>query len=355
MTNGISASVRRVRGSDLAVLEVGPRRLEVLSLGAHLIGLWSPDREGRVDNVVVSMRDVEGSPDVDAYRDPARNPYLGSIVGRYANRIAGSAMVLDGATHRLVSNEGPNQLHGGPGGFSTREWDLDVATGDRGARVELHLVSPDGDQGFPGQLDVAVTYRLDLDGTMSIQMSATTDEATVVNLTNHTYWNLAGTTNAVDATVADHELSVAADRVVEVDADLLPTGRLVPVDAMGMGLRTPVRVGDLLEVPAFAATGGVDHCWVLDAAAVDRPRITLSDPSSGRRIRVGTDQPGVQVYTANHGAGPLPRHGAVCLETQHLPDSPNQPAFPSPVIRPGQVYAHSHVVRLDAAGSTAQP
>ncbi len=351
MNGSVTASIVGVRGAEVAVLEVGERRLEVLDHGAHLVGLWVPDRSGNVDNIVVSLRDRAGVPDVAAYRDPLRNPYLGAIVGRFANRIAGSRFVLDGTEHRLAPNEGDNQLHGGPGGFSTRDWDLGVTSDDDGAQVDLRLVSLGGDQGFPGRLEVTARYRLDLDGTLTIAMTATTDAPTVVNLTNHTYWNLSGSGGAgPHQTVAEQRLSIAAAQVVEVDGDLLPTGRLMPVGGTPLDLTDPVRLGDLLESPFFASTGGVDHCWVLDDPVVERPSVTLVDPGSGRRIRVCTDQPGVQLYTANHGAGPMSRHTAVCLETQHLPDSPNQPTFPSPVLYPGQTYHHTHVVTLDVIG-----
>jgi aldose 1-epimerase len=334
-----------VRSPRFVTLRAGELRAEVLSYGAHLVGLWAPDRDGRLDNVVVSLRRPDGTVDIDAYCDPVRNPYLGAMAGRYANRIAGAGFELDGVVHRLVPNEGPNQLHGGPDGFSRLDWTESVR--DDGAAVTLRLTSPDGDQGFPGRVDVAVTYELCDDATLRIDVEGTTDAPTVLNVTNHSYWNLAGTssTAAADhATVRDHVLSVAADRVVRVDADLVPTGALDLVEGTPFDLRRPTRLGAAIDAAELAPVGGLDHCLVLDGT---EPAAELTDPASGRRLRIRTDQPGLQVYTANHGAGPLPQHGAVCLESQHLPDSPNRPEFPSPVLRPGETYRHRHVVTLD--------
>lgn len=351
MTGGTPApSVGRVgiSGSELVTLSAGPHRAEVLSYGAHLVGLWTPDRRGGIDDVVVSLRDPEGAVDVEGYRDPVRNPHLGGMAGRYANRIAGARFELDGVQHHLVPNEGGNQLHGGPRGFDRCEWSVTTEVDDRAASAVLTLVSPDGDQGYPGRVEVTVTYRLGVDDTLSIEVRGVTDAPTVLNVTNHTYWNLSGTSRPAaraDATVADHLLQVSADRFVRVDEALLPTGDLDPVEGTPFDLRRPTLLGEVVDTPGLAATGGLDHCLVLDGT---QPAAVLQHPASGRRIRVHTDQPGIQVYTANHGAGPLPRHGAVCLETQHLPDSPNRPAFPSPVLRPGETYLHRHVVHLDA-------
>jgi aldose 1-epimerase len=346
----VSADQRAEGDSALATLRVGDCTAEVLAYGAHLVGLWTPDRDGRSDNVVVSLRSPGGAVDLAAYRDPVRNPHLGGIAGRYANRIAGAAFELDGVRHRLVPNEGPNQLHGGPVGFDRREWSLATHADERSARAVLGLVSDDGDQGFPGRVEAQVTYRLTVEGELHIEARATTDAATVVNLTNHTYWNLSGTASPLAATaasIAGHRLRVAAERVVEVDGGLLPTGHLEPVAGSVFDLRSPVPLGEILDRDELSAVGGLDHCYVLTGTS---PAAELVDPASGRRIRVRTDQPGLQVYTANHGAGPLPRHGAVCLESQHLPDSPNQPTFPSPLLRPGATYRHDHVVQLDLVG-----
>lgn len=357
--DGIGSVGRERRdGTEVVVLELGELRAEVLTYGAHLVGLWAPDRDGRADDVVVSLRDVDGRVDVDAYRDPTRNPHLGGIAGRYANRIHGACFELDGVTHHLVANEGPHQLHGGPEGFDRREWEvLDTHEWDRAA-VTLGLRSHDGDQGFPGTVDVQVTYALEPGGVLRIECEARTDAPTVLNLTNHTYWNLAGSrvgAAAAAAALAAHELRVDADRVVVVDRALLPTGELAPVDDSPFDLRHGVRLGRVLDDPALAQVGGLDHCLVLGEHSPDAAVIELVHPPSGRRLRISTDQPGVQVYTANHGAGPWPEHAAVCLETQHLPDSPNQPGFPSPVLRPGATARHRHVVVVDVVDAPGAP
>jgi aldose 1-epimerase len=322
----------------VVTLRAGAITAEVLTYGAHLVGLWVPDRDGRLDNVVVSLRTPDGTVDVDAYRDPVRNPHLGGMAGRFANRIAGAAFELDGVVHRLVPNEGPNQLHGGPDGFDRCDWTVSVR--DDGAAAQLQLTSPDGDQGFPGRVEVTVTYELSADGSLGIDVEGRTDAPTVLNVTNHAYWNLAGTSSPTapqDATVREHLLSVAADRVVRVDEALLPTGALDPVQGTVFDLRSATPLGTVIDAGELAPVGGLDHCFVLDGS---EPAAELVDPGSGRRLRLVTDQPGLQVYTSNHGAGPLPRHAAVCLESQHLPDAPNQSGFPSAVLRPGATYRH---------------
>lgn len=354
MSDDQIGTVERERrdGSELVTLELGGLRAEVLTYGAHLVGLSTPDRDGRLDDVVVSLRDLDGGIDVGAYRDPVRNPHLGGIAGRYANRIAGAAFELDGVRHQLVANEGPHLLHGGPEGFDRREWTvLDTHEWDR-AGVTLGLTSPSGDQGFPGTVEARVTYSLEPGGVLRIDAEASTDAPTVLSLTNHTYWNLGGARvgpAGAAAALAEHELRVHADRVVVVDGALLPTGELASVQGGPFDLRRGARLGDVLVDPALARVGGLDHCLVLAGHEPDEPVIELVHPGSGRRLRIGTDQPGVQVYTSNHGAGPWPEHGAICLETQHLPDAPNQPRFPSPVLRPGQTYRHRHEVRIDTA------
>ncbi|CAN5630358.1 galactose mutarotase [soil metagenome] len=334
------------------MLQAGSLRIEVLTYGAHLIGVWFPDRHGAVDNLVASLRDDDGGPDLDGYEDPQANPHLGSIVGRYANRIAGASFELDGAVVELLANEGVNQLHGGPVGFDRYVWSASGATDDHGAQVVLRHDSPDGDQGYSGTVHLEVTYRVDIDGTLTIAMAGTTDAPTVLNPTNHAYWNLGGT-GAPDCSVAGHQLRVDADRHVEVDYQLIPTGQLLAVDATVFDLRNESPVERLLYDPSLWGTGGIDHCLVFGAAAsggvVGLDGVSgvggvaeLSEPVSGRRMRLETDQPGLQVYTSNHGAGALPRHSTICLESQSLPDAPNQPGFPSAVLRPGETYRHRH-------------
>ena len=349
MTAVPQVDVERAGQDELVRLVAGDVEIEVLSYGAHLVSVRWPDREGRVDDVVVSLRRADGTLDRAAYRDPRLNPHLGGMVGRYANRIGGASFDLDGQRHRLVANEDANQLHGGPDGFDRRPWRVRTERSDDAAAAELSLVSVDGDQGYPGEVSVRTTYRLSVVGELSIETVATTDAPTVLSIANHSYWNLAGTTGLPGgATVRDHVLRLDADRIVVVDSSKVPTGELLAVVGTAFDLQAPVTIGEVLDRPEIRALGGLDHCYVLDQPITERVAgfAELSDPASGRRIRLGTDQPGVQVYTANHGAGPLPAHAAICLETQHLPDAPNRPSFPSAVLRPGETYRHRHVIRF---------
>lgn len=300
--------VERVR------VDNGRLAIEVLSLGAHLAGVWFPDRDGgRESNLTRSL------PSLDAYANPDINKGYGSTIGRYANRIAGAAFDLDGHRYNVIANEGPNQLHGGPDHFGFRPWSIEAT--DDGARCRL--ISPDGDQGFPGTVTVTVDYVVDGDA-LEIRYEATTDAPTVVNLTNHAYWNLAGSDDA-----RSHVLQVVTDRVLMVDEASIPTTLVWVDDVPGFDLRQPV--------PLTERPNGFDHCFV--GASLVPPvaeiRAVLADPASGRTMIVTTDQPGLQVYTATFAEPP---YSAVCLEAQLLPDTPNRPDFGSAVLRPGQTY-----------------
>lgn len=289
--------------------------VEVWDLGATLVALAVPDGSGgRVDTVL-------RHPDVAHYADPDdRRGYLGATIGRYANRIAGSRFVLDGRSYSLTANEGPNHLHGGRVGFDQRVW---VATiGDE--EVTFSLVSDDGDQGYPGRLTASVRYGL-LGPTLEIEYRATTDAPTVVNLTNHAYWNLAG-----GGSIADQEIVVAADRWLPVDDASIPIDGPTAVDRTRFDFRQPTRLDDTL------ALGGVDQCLLVDGQGF-RDVATLTHPPTGRSMVVATDQPAIQLYTANHLDTP---YTAVCLETQRAPDAPNQPELGPSVLRPGETYRH---------------
>lgn len=296
---------------DAAVLTIGgaPLRVDVLTVGATLIGVWCPDAAGEVANVVLRLDDL------DAYRDPVRNPYLGSTVGRFANRIAGARFTLDGVEHPLTANEGTTCLHGGADGWSFRDWDVVDHLDDR---VVLRLVSPDGDQGFPGEVTATVTYRVD-GWTVHVEAEATTTAASPISMTNHAYWNLAGS-----GTIDRHWITVQAERVVDVDAQLLPTGTTSPVVGTDLDLRGGVRVG----------RRGLDHCWW---PALGGWRAGLAH-RSGRSFTLRTDQPSIQVYTADGLGAPFGARAGVCFEPQQLPDAPNQPGFPSAILRPGDTY-----------------
>ena len=297
-------------------LERAGTRLRLLTYGGVLQSVEVPDRNGNVADVVL------GFPDAASYPE-SRGSYFGALVGRYANRIADGAFTLDGRAYRLARNDGPNHLHGGEEGFDRRVWDAEAAD-DHGVR--LSRVSPDGEEGFPGRLEVSATYTLDADGALRIDYRAVTDAPTHVNLTNHTYWNLSG---AGSGPATGHELRIAAGRVTTVDGATMPTGELAPVDGTRFDFRTSRPVGP-----------GYDHNFVLDEDGSTAAE--LYDPVSGRVLTITTTEPGIQLYTGDHFDGkPYGPGEGIALETQHFPDSPNRPAFPSTVLRPGEVYASS--------------
>ncbi|MCI2239901.1 galactose mutarotase [Paenibacillus sp. TRM 82003] len=313
----------------------------VLTRGAALHRVVVPDTTGTLGDVVVAL------PDVASYE--AAEGYPGAVVGRVANRIGDGRFTVDGVEHRVPVNDGPNALHGGAEGFDQRVWAAEEVTGGEGPAVRLALVSPDGDMGFPGELTAQVTYTLtEGDGEVRLRLDyrATTTAPTPVNLTNHAYVNLDG-----PGTVEEHVLRLAASRYVPVDERLIPTGELREVDGTPFDFRSPTRLGERLREPdeQLLRALGYDHCLVLDGAGTgERVVAELTGPRSGRRLRVRTDAPGVQLYTGNFldGAwrtreGRQVRQGdALCLETQLLPDAVNRPGFTGgglgeAVLRPG--------------------
>ncbi|MET8399401.1 aldose epimerase family protein [Streptomyces sp900116325] len=299
-------------------LERAGTRVRVLTYGGVVQSVEVPGRDG------VRAQVALGLPDLAAYEKPS-GPYFGALVGRYANRIARGTFVLDGQTHRVTRNEGRNHVHGGARGFDRRVWEARELTDG----VELSLVAEDGEEGFPGRLAVSAAYTLDEDGALRIAYRATTDAPTVLNLTNHTYWNLAG---ADSGSAVGHTLRIAAGRITPTDAESLPTGQFLPVDGTRYDFRETRTVG-----------GGYDHNFVLYAAD-DGPAAELCDPVSGRVLTVTTTEPGLQLYTADHFDGrPYGPCDGIALETQHFPDSPNRPEFPSTVLRPGEEYVSTTV------------
>ncbi|MCX4551306.1 aldose epimerase family protein [Streptomyces sp. NBC_01500] len=295
--------------------EQGGTRVRVLTYGGIVQSVEVPDRAGAVADVVL------GFPVLSGYLEHT-GPYFGALVGRYANRIAGGVFVLDGRTCRLARNNPPNSLHGGERGFDKRVWDAEAV--EHGVR--LFRVSPDGEEGFPGRLDVSVTYSLEESGALRIAYRATTDAPTVVSLTNHSYWNLGGQGSG---SATGHELRIAASRLTPVDADLIPTGELAPVAGTRFDFRRARQVGP-----------GYDHNFVLDGADAAE----LCDPVSGRTLSVTTTEPGLQLYTGDHiDDGPYGPGAGIALETQRFPDTPNRPEFPGAVLRPGGAYVSSTV------------
>lgn len=324
----------------------GPLSLSVLDLGGVVTALRCPDREGRVANVVLALASLHDHVLVD------RN--FGSLVGRYANRIAGGRFTLQGREHTLPRNDGPNTLHGGPAGFGARLWQATPLppAGDGSVTLRLALVSEDGDQGFPGRLSVQVAYTLTPAGEWRLDYRATTDRATVVNLTHHTYWNLAGGGSA-----GGHRLTLAAQRYAPLDEAHIP-GAFVPVAGTPFDFRAATLVDPRLREPheQVQRGRGLDHCFLVDRQGPGLAfAARLEDPASGRVLEVHTTEPALQCYSGNFLDGRLRgRHGllrqgdGLCLETQHVPDSPNRSDVPSTVLLPGEVFTSTTLHRLRA-------
>ena len=315
-------------------------RLTVSTYGGAVTSLHVPDRQGQVADVVLGFDSVAG------YTSPLfikENPFFGALVGRYGNRIARGQFTLDGHAYQLPLNDPPNSLHGGTRGFDKRVWTATPGTSTEGQTLTLSYLSADGEEGYPGTLGVQVVYTvLAAANTVRLAYSATTDQATVLNLTNHTYFNL---NLGPGRDVLAHELTLAADHYTPTDATQIPTGELAPVAGTPFDFRQPHAIGERLgQVP-----GGYDHNLVLADAMRPAPALaaTVYEPVTGRTLAVHTDQPGVQFYAANQLKGNLigkhsiayQAHMALVLETQHFPNSPNQPNFPSTVLRPGEVFS----------------
>lgn len=322
--------------------------VDLVELGASIRRVRVPDRDGTAADVVLGFDEVE------RYR--ANPAFLGCAVGRVANRIAGARFELEGRTYALAANNGPNHLHGGPHGLWSRIWQGAAVATNGSPAVRFAYTSPDGEEGYPGTLETAVTYTLDGDGGLRIDYEATTDAPTPVNLTNHSYFNLGG---AGSGTVLDHVLELRAARYTPVDETQIPTGELAPVEGTPFDFRTPTPIGARIgEVRGSGPgdPGGYDHNFVLDTGG-DTPALAarVLHPSSGRSLEVLTTEPGVQLYTSNfmdgsvsERHGPIVKHGALCLETQHFPDAINQPDFPPVVLRPGETFRSTTVFRFGA-------
>ncbi len=306
-------------------------RARVLTWGATLVEMTVPDRTGKFADVTLGFDDLE------RYAKP--HPFFGSIAGRFANRIGQARFELDGRTFTVTKNTGGHHIHGGSRGFDKRNWKAEPRGDDA---VRLTYTSPDGEEGYPGTLRVAVTYKLTAADELWIAYEATTDQPTIVNLTNHTYWNLAGSGD-----VLDHELRLNAAHITEADAALIPTGAFRAVAGTPLDFTKVKPVGrDIAGLKGTGLPGGFDHNFVIDGKPGELTLAAeLRDPASGRSMRVHTSQPGVQLYSGNHlkdvagrGGQTYGLHGGLCLETQHFPDSPNHANFPSTVLRPGDTF-----------------
>jgi aldose 1-epimerase len=324
------------------------RGLEVraMTYGAIILSLKVPDRNGQLDDVVLGY-------DTAAEYATNKVTYFGAVVGRYANRIAKGRFTLDGKTVALPTNDGPNHLHGGPKGFDRVMWKGEQVAGDgRSSAVEITYASPDGDQGYPGKLTARVTYTLTDRNELIFDYHATSDAPTVVNMSQHSYFNLAGQ-GARD--ILDHELQIQADRFTPVDDTLIPSGELAPIAATPFDFRAPTRIGARIgeDSEQLRRGRGYDHNWVLTRSGDGLQTVAkLTERTTGRTMSIATTEPGLQFYSGNFLDGTITgkqkrvyRHRTgLCLETQHFPDSPNHPDFPSTVLRPGQEYTSRTVL-----------
>lgn len=316
----------------------------IINYGGIVVSLKVPDRHGVMGDVVLGFDALDGY--------LGGHPYFGCLIGRYGNRIAGARFSLNGVTHQLAANDGPNSLHGGIRGFDKVLWAASGKMTAGGPALGLNYVSPDGEEGFPGRLSVTAVYTLTDDNALALDYTAVTDRDTVVNLTHHSYFNLAGRGD-----ILGHEVMLEADAFTPVNAALIPTGELRPVQGTPMDFRTPTPVGARIDGddPQLKCGGGYDHNWVLRKPAGKLSRAaTVYDPVSGRTMEVLTTAPATQFYTGNFlngtvvgkGGWAYQRRQGLCLEPQHFPDSPNQPRFPSTVLKPGQTYTHTLIYRF---------
>jgi len=326
--------------------------VNVIGYGATLTEIDVPDRRGRRANVVLGYGSLG-----DYVAKNAKNRF-GAVVGRYAGRIAGARFTLDGREYRLTPNDGPNALHGGGApGLDMKLWRIRPLREGRTVGAVLSCTSPDGEQGFPGTLSVTVTYRLTPANLLRVDYEARATAPTVLNLTNHSYFNLAG---AGSGSVAAQRLTIVADRYVETDAHGIPTGRVLPVEGTPLDFRRAMPIGARWDAkgPPMSAMGGYNHAWVLDPERGTRAAV-LEDPASGRRLELATTEPVLTAYTGDYidgrdvdGAGrPIRPRGGIALEPMHLSDSPNRSDFPTTVLRPGQVFRSTSFYLFTTTGS----
>jgi len=323
-------------------------RVAIANYGGVVVSIVVPDRNGKPGDVVL------GFDNLDDYL--GKQPYFGALVGRYANRIGNARFKLHGVEYKLPANDGPNTLHGGIQGFDKRVWIARAIPGEHPA-VELTYLSKDGEEGYPGNLRAKVVYSLSEDNALRIDYTATTDKDTVVNLTNHSYFNLAGEGKG---DILKHEIMINADRFTPIDSTLIPTGELRKVDSTPFDFRKLAAIGARIDADDEQTKfgKGYDHNFVLNRSGAGLSLAArVTDPESGRVLEVLTTQPGLQFYTGNfldgrvHGKSgkSYGRRSAFCLETQHFPDSPNKPSFPSTVLRPGETFRESTVYRFSTS------
>lgn len=318
-------------------------KVGLINFGAIITSVEVPDRDGKLANVVLNFPDIAG------YQE--NNPYFGGACGRFANRIAKGKFSLDGTEYSLFLNNGTNTLHGGKVGFMKKVWKAAPFQNDDATGVKFTYTSPDGEEGYPGELKSVITYTLTDASELKIEYVATTDKPTVLNLTNHAYWNLAG---AGSGLIVDHELTLSCSQFLPVDETGIPSGELAAVAGTCMDFLKPEKIGTRITEPVNGA-GGYDHCYVVDGTAGElRPAAKIVEPTSGRVMEISTTEPGIQFYTGNFlegtpATGNALKHGAFCLETQHFPDSPNRPEFPTTRLNPGETYRHTTAHKFSVA------
>ncbi len=320
----------------------------ITNYGGIVVSLKTPDKRGALADIVLGFDSLEGY--------TKQHPYFGALVGRYGNRIGGAKFSLGGKQYKLAVNNGPNSLHGGVEGFDKKVWDAVVD--DNTNSLILKYSSPDMEEGYPGKLDVEVTYTLTDNNELRIGYKATTDKETVLNLTNHSYFNLSGQGNG---DILNHSIQIMSEKTTPVDATLIPTGELKDVAGTPFDFTAPHAIGERIDDAKdeqIKFGGGYDHNFVVDGPmGTLRPAARVTEPTSGRVMEVHTTQPGVQFYTGNFLDGTLTGKGGkayqkrygLCLETQHFPDSPNQPAFPATTLKPGETYTSTTVYRFSVA------
>ena len=321
--------------------------VSVINYGAIVQSLVVPDKDGALEDVVLGFDSL--APYLSS------NPYFGAVVGRFGNRIAGGKFTLNGTAYDLETNNGDNHLHGGRMGFDKKYWEMEAVEVDSGAAVRARLESPDGDGGYPGAVVLDVVIHLDDENALRFEYRGTTDKPTILNPTQHSYFNLSGDPSRP---ISEHRLQIGADTITPVDSTLIPTGELMPVGGTPFDFREATEVGRRIDDDSeqLAIAGGYDHNFVLNdfEPGVVRKVAEVRDEGSGRVMSVSTDQPGMQLYTGNFLDGTLkgkggvvyPKRCALCLETQHYPDSPNQPDFPSVTLNPGDTYRQETIYRF---------
>jgi aldose 1-epimerase len=318
-------------------MEVG-----IINYGGTITKIITADKDGNKADVVTGFESLDGFFQKGV-------PYFGALIGRYGNRIADATFTLDGAKYTLAGNNNGNSLHGGNKGYDKVYWTIEKLAGD--SSLKLNYLSKDGEEGFPGNLNIEVIYTLSADNTLTIQYKATSDKATPVNLTSHAYFNLSG---GKDSTILAHELMIKADKYTPVNDKLIPTGKLDSVKGGAMDFTTSKLIGKDID----KVIGGYDHNWVLNKNGTTLEMVAeLYHPASGRKMQVFTTEPGLQFYSGNFLDGTLTntkggikyiKHGALCLEAQHFPDSPNQPSFPSTILKPGETYTQTTAYKFSA-------